>query len=84
MDFPALVLIAVPRLRVMEYWRADLDMSSIRVKMMNLVMAYPTVTIRELAIALNAAYPDRPRDMADEGEAMLRRIREREIVDAGG
>ncbi len=77
-DFPALVLIVVPRLRVIEYWRADLDFASIRVKTLNLVMSYPSITPSELSSALRAAYPDfSTRATVDEGEAMLRRIADR-------
>ena len=77
-DFPATVLVSVPRLLLIEYWRADLDFASIRVKTMNLVMAHPTVTVPELTAALRAAYPDlHTRALSDEGEAMLKRIRHR-------
>jgi hypothetical protein len=77
-DFPLLVMFSVPRLLVIEYWRADLDFASIRVKLMNFVMLYPTVTPKELASALKAAYPDfADRALTDEGEAMLERIAEK-------
>jgi hypothetical protein len=75
-DFPHLVIFAVPRLRIMELWRADLDYASIRTKMMNLVMAAPEVTMQELALALQSAYPDfGQRAIVDEGEAIVERVR---------
>ena len=78
-DFPLLAIFSVPRLLVIEYWRADLDFASIRVKLMNFVMSYPTVTPRELSIALRAAYPDfANRALTDEGEVMLGRIASRQ------
>lgn len=80
-DFPTMVIFAVPRLMIMELWRADLDPTSIRVKMLNVTMAFPTVTPRELSVALRAAYPDGPISMlVDEGEAMTKRIAERDVA----
>ena len=81
-DFPLLAMFSVPRLRVIEYWRADLDFASIRIKLMNFVMLYPSVTPRELEMALRAAYPDfGARALTDEGEAMLGRIMARKKIE---
>ena len=77
-DFPHLVIFVVPRLRIMELWRADLGLESIRVKLLNVVLAFPTVTPRELSLALTGAYPDfRNRALTDEGEKMSSRLRQR-------
>lgn len=63
-DFPRLVLVGLSRLNVVELWRADLTLPNIRIKVVNLVRAYPTVTSREIVAALRAAYPDiRPGDL---------------------
>lgn len=79
-DFPKMVFFVVPRLRVLELWRNDLDLSSIRTKVMNVALAFPAVTPEELAAGLRAAYPGlRSRELTDEGEALVRRVRERAL-----
>lgn len=57
-DFPVLVLLCVPRIGVLEFARADLDMASLRIKVVNFVRANPRATMREVVDAFCAAYPD--------------------------
>ena len=64
-DFPVLVAIPLPRLGVVEFARADLDIASIRTKIVNVARFNPSVTKEELAVAFMTAYPDlKPGDIA--------------------
>lgn len=65
-DFPHLVLVCIQRLGTnnLELWREDLDLKNLRVKVVNLVRAHPSITPHEIAAALGAAYPRlRPGDL---------------------
>lgn len=57
-DFPTLVLLCIPRLGVLEFARADLDLASLRIKVVNVVRANPGATMQEVVAAFRAAYPD--------------------------
>jgi len=62
--FPVLVAIVVPRLGLVHFQRADLDMPSIRTSIVNLVRSYPRASMEEIVNAFKAAYPDlRPDDV---------------------
>lgn len=56
-DFPAQVALVVPRLGIVEFARADLELSSIRVKIVNFVQFNPAATMREVVDAFRTAYP---------------------------
>ncbi len=60
-DFPLMVIISVPRLRIIELWRADLGDVSIWTKIVNLCWSRP-VSINEVVVAVRAAYPSINRD----------------------
>jgi hypothetical protein len=63
-DFPVLVALVVPRLGIVEFVRADLDISSIRIKIINFVRFNPRATMEEIMMAFRTAYPDlRPGDV---------------------
>lgn len=60
-DFPRLVIFCIPRVGMIDFWRADLDPVGIRTKILN-VIADPTrrrlpVTAQEVAMAIHTAYP---------------------------
>jgi hypothetical protein len=57
-DFPVLVVVMVPRLGVVHFCRADLDIASIRVQIVNFVQMNPGVTMPEVVAAFRAAFPD--------------------------
>jgi hypothetical protein len=57
-DFPTLVLLCIPRLGVLEFARADLDIASLRIKIVNFVRMNPGATKIEVVDAFRAAYPD--------------------------
>jgi hypothetical protein len=81
-DFPTLVLICIPRLGVLEFARADLDIASIRIKIVNVVRMNPAATKIEVVDAFCAAYPDlKPGDVIQghtSGKAADERQRERQ------
>lgn len=56
-DFPVMVALAVPRLGIIEFKRADLDILSIRVSIVNFVRIHPKVTMDEVVTAFRVAYP---------------------------
>lgn len=60
-DFPYMVIFCIPRVGVIDFWRADLDPDGIRTKILNFITD-PTrrrlpVTPTEIAAAIRAAYP---------------------------
>ncbi len=57
-DFPVLVALVVPRLQIVELKRADLDMPSIRVSIVNFVRNHSMATMNEVVLAFRAAYPN--------------------------
>lgn len=66
LDFPALVVVAVPRLGVVHFLRADLDIPSIRQSIVNFVRMNPQVTPEETVAAFRVAYPDlKPGDVLE-------------------
>jgi hypothetical protein len=73
-DFPALVVIVVPRLGVIELKRADLSKESILVSVLNFVREYPQAQMEEVVAAFRAAYPTlHPDDIAQYGAKALAR-----------
>lgn len=61
-DFPYMVIFCIPRVGMIDFWRADLDPAGIRTKIINLI-SDPTrrrlpVSAQEVAQAIHAAYPD--------------------------
>lgn len=56
-DFPKLVAVVVPRAGVIEWSRADLDLASVRIKIVNFVRDHPTVSMFEVTTAFKAAWP---------------------------
>lgn len=63
-DFPVLVALVVPRLGIVEFVRADLDIVSLRIKIVNFTRMNPDATMIEIVQALTRAYPDlRPDDI---------------------
>lgn len=56
-DFPVMVALVVPRLGVVEFVRADLDIESLRVKIINFVRMHPDASMLEVAQAFSGAYP---------------------------
>lgn len=57
-DFPVLVAVIVPRLGIVDFMRADLDLSSIRMQIVNFVRNNPGASMPEVVNAFHAAYPD--------------------------
>lgn len=57
-DFPVLVALVVPRLGIIEFKRADLDIASLRVNIVNFVRQHPRATMDEVVGAFRSAYPD--------------------------
>jgi len=81
-DFPTLVMLCVPRIGVLEFARADLDIASLRIKVVNFVRANPAATMVEVVAAFRAAYPDlRPDEILQghiSGKSADERQRERQ------
>ena len=72
-DFPALVAVVVPRLGIVEWSRADLDISSIRIKIVNFVRDHPTVSMVEMVAAFRAAWPSiKPDDIAAPADSLAK------------
>lgn len=66
LDFPALVVAAVPRLGMLHFMRADLDIVSIRQQIVNIARMNPQITKEELVEAIRMAYPDlKPGDVLE-------------------
>jgi hypothetical protein len=66
LDFPVLVVAAVPRLGILHFMRADLDIASIRQSIVNFVRMNPQVTREEVVNAFHMAYPDlKPGDVLE-------------------
>jgi hypothetical protein len=86
-DFPVLVALVVPRLGIVEFVRADLDITSIRTKIVNFVRFNPRVSMDEVVLAFRTAYPDlRPDDVLmghNAGKAAEQRQLERQQRIAG-
>jgi hypothetical protein len=57
-DFPVMVALVVPRLGIVEFARADLDIASLRIKIVNFVRFNPNATMEEVVQAFRMAYPD--------------------------
>ena len=69
-EFPVLVALVVPRLGIVEFIRADLEIPSIRQKIVNFVREHPGVDMKEIVAAFRMAYPDlRPGDILEKHEA---------------
>lgn len=69
-DFPVLVALVIPRLGIIEWVRADLDISSIKIKIVNFVRFNPRASMEEVVAAFRAAYPDlKPDDVIQGGDA---------------
>lgn len=69
-DFPAMVALVVPRLGIVDFKRADLDLPSIRVSIVNFVRMNPEATMEEIVTAFRHAYPDlKPDDVFAKHEA---------------
>jgi hypothetical protein len=67
-DFPVLVAVVVPRLGIVEFKRADLDIASIRIQIVNFVREHGPkgITMEEIVTAFRMAYPDlRPGDVLE-------------------
>lgn len=81
LDFPVLVALVVPRLGIIDFKRADLDIASIRATIVNFVQMNPLVTKEEVVAAFRAAYPDlKPGDVLqqqDSAEQAVTRVDER-------
>jgi hypothetical protein len=58
LDFPTMVALVVPRLGIVEFKRADLDIASLRQLVVNFVRFNPQVTPEETVAAFRHAYPD--------------------------
>jgi hypothetical protein len=58
LDFPALVVAAIPRLGILHFMRADLDIASIKQQIINVTRLYPQVQVEELVSAFRMAFPD--------------------------
>ena len=64
-DFPKLVAVVVPRLGIIEWSRADLDLASVKIKIVNFVRDHPTAAMEEVVSAFKAAWPHiKPDDFA--------------------
>ena len=57
-DFPPLVALIVPRLGIIEFKRADLDLPAIRTSIVNFVRFNPAARMEEVVNAFKGAYPD--------------------------
>lgn len=81
-DFPVMVALVVPRLGIVEFKRADLDVASLRITIVNFVRQYqPHIKMDEVVAAFRMAYPDlRPGDIFqqhDTGIKQTERMHER-------
>jgi len=82
-DFPVMVALVVPRLGIVEFKRADLDLASVKQQIVNFVRQYQPRGIRmdEVVWAFKSAYPDlRSDDVLSEqqkGEQATKRMHER-------
>lgn len=80
-DFPVLVAVVVPRLGIVEFKRADLDMPSIRQNIINFVRTHEGVTMEEVVFAFKGAYPDlKPGDVMAQrevGQGVAKHVAER-------
>ena len=56
-DFPVLVAIVIPRLGIVEWARADLELASIKTKIVNFVRFNPAARMEEIVVAFVTAYP---------------------------
>ena len=57
-DFPVLVGVIVPRFGIVDFKRADLDIASIRIAIVNFVRANPKAKMEEVVLAFRTAYPE--------------------------
>jgi hypothetical protein len=57
-DFPVMVALAFPGYGIVDWVRADLDIASIRQKVINFVRENPHVPMKNVVEAFRAAYPD--------------------------
>jgi hypothetical protein len=65
-DFPAMVALVVPRLGIVDFKRADLDIASVRQSIVNFVRMNPEATMLEVVEAFRRAYPDlKPGDILE-------------------
>lgn len=66
-DFPQMVILCIPRLGTLDFARADLDLPSIKTKIVNLVRSTPGASMEEIVNAFKAAYPDlKPGDVIEQ------------------
>lgn len=57
LDFPVMVALVVPRLGIVEFKRADLDIPSLQQTIVNFVRFNPQVKMSEVVAAFKMAYP---------------------------
>ena len=58
-DFPVMVAFLIPRLGVVDFVRADLDMPSIKLKLVNFIRQYrPPASMEEIVAGFRACFPD--------------------------
>lgn len=88
-DFPVLVALVIPRLGIVQWMRADLDISSIKTQIVNFVRFNPRATMDEVVWAFRAAYPDlKPGDVmqqhgaANEAAERQRKRQEGYLIEA--
>lgn len=92
-DFPVLRALVVPRLGIIDWVRADSDIKSTRIKILNFVRLNPRATMQEVVAAFIGAYPDLKPDQilqhrqvgldanARQSERMQRNLREAGFTD---
>jgi len=73
LDFPVLVPIAALGSGTVDFARADLDLPSIRTKIVNFVREHPEVPMPEIVKAFQRAFPDlKPDDVLEKRDAALK------------
>ena len=88
-DFPVMVALVVEQWGIVEWVRADLDIASIRVKVVNFVRDHPQVSMRQVMEAFRSAYPDlKPDEILEKQDAGVkaneRADKRRSSFDTGG
>ena len=80
-DFPRMVIFAIPRIGVFKLARADFDLPSIRNFVLNFVREQPAATPLEIGNAVVAAWQIRPGDLVDESKDVANRAATRKAAE---
>lgn len=84
-DFPALVALVVPRFGIVEWKRADLDLASIKVSIVNFVRFHPQVPMAEVVQTFRRAWPSlKPDDVLSPADVAVKATEDRARRKQGG